>query len=100
MANTFSLWFRRKYNLAPTDPRYLSATPEDIEAEYWAYQYEENKVKEEFEDFEFDLEEEQRKIAERAAAAEAAALEAAPSPAAPAESLDFSGDDDWEEIDL
>jgi hypothetical protein len=27
-------WFRKKYNLAPTDERFLAMTPEDIKYEY------------------------------------------------------------------
>jgi hypothetical protein len=42
--------------LAPTDPRFLDATPEQIETEYWAYQYRDNKVQEEIEDDDFNLE--------------------------------------------
>jgi hypothetical protein len=32
-------WFRRHYNLAPTDPRYLDMTPEGMEIEYWAHTF-------------------------------------------------------------
>lgn len=39
LAGTAQLWFRRTLGLAPTDPRYLDATPHDILAEYWAYHY-------------------------------------------------------------
>jgi hypothetical protein len=55
LANTYHLWFRDKYRLAPTDPRFLAATDEQIEAEFWAYQYQSNKAKEEVEDDDFDL---------------------------------------------
>lgn len=40
--------------MAPTDPRFLQMTPEDIEAEYWAYYYEKNSHQEEYEDDDFD----------------------------------------------
>jgi len=30
-------WFRKHYNLAPTDPRYLDMTAEGMEIEYWAH---------------------------------------------------------------
>lgn len=55
-----SLWFRRRYNLPPTDPRWLSATPEMIAEDYWANYYQDRKDagkpdEEEIEDDEFDL---------------------------------------------
>lgn len=55
MANSLEFWLRRKYSLAPTDPRFLAMTPEDIEAEYWAHYYYENRSVEEVEDEDFDL---------------------------------------------
>lgn len=39
MARTTEFWFRRKYNLPPTDPRYLNMTVEGMLAEYWAHTY-------------------------------------------------------------
>lgn len=65
-------WFRRQFNLPPTDPRFLSATLDDIETEYWAHYYRENPPGKEVEDDDFDLE------------AEIAAM----------------NEDDWEEVDL
>jgi hypothetical protein len=59
-AQTIAFWFRRKYNLAPTDPRYLDATLEQMETEYWAHHYYENPAKEESEDDDFSLEAELR----------------------------------------
>ncbi|HET7675833.1 MAG TPA: hypothetical protein VFL54_09955 [Gammaproteobacteria bacterium] len=55
------LWFRRTYNLAPTDPRYLDATPEVVHAEFYAYQYDDmlkrdGKLPDEFEDDDFEAE--------------------------------------------
>jgi hypothetical protein len=91
MARTYALWFRRTYRLAPTDPRYLQATVEDIEAEYWAYHYEANPVQEEFEDDEFDLEAEKERIRLNAEARETTQANTAP----PA-----TGDDDWEEVKI
>lgn len=35
--NTPQFWFRRKYNLPPTDPRYLDATKEEILIDYYSY---------------------------------------------------------------
>jgi hypothetical protein len=55
-----AFWFRRQYSLAPTDPRFLDATIEDIETDYWAHYYANNPAKEELEDDDFDLEAELR----------------------------------------
>lgn len=49
--------FRRRYNLPPTDPRFLDATREEIAADFWAHHYAESNVTEEFEDTEFDADE-------------------------------------------
>ena len=49
-----SFWFRRKYNLPPTDPRYLDMTPEGIEEEFWAHHYFDNPATESDEDTDFD----------------------------------------------
>lgn len=59
MVGTYQLWFRRKFNLPPTDPRYLNATPEQIVTEFWAHYFEERRLagkpeEEEFEDETFD----------------------------------------------
>jgi hypothetical protein len=59
-AQTIAFWFRRKYCLAPTDPRYLDATLEQMETEFWAHHYFDNPAKEESEDDDFDLEAELR----------------------------------------
>jgi hypothetical protein len=74
-------WFRRKYNLPPNDPRYLSLTEQEISEEYWAYHYAENGTVEEVEDDDFDADEEIRRINEEAEAA-------------------GGSPDDWEEVDL
>jgi hypothetical protein len=47
--------FRRRYNLAPTDSRFLDATTEDILTDHWANFYFENPNIEEVEDEDFDL---------------------------------------------
>lgn len=31
-------WFRAHYNLAPTDPRFLNATVEDMKVDYWFHE--------------------------------------------------------------
>jgi len=84
LANSYELWFRNKYQLAPTDPRFLSATAEEIEAEYWAYQYQDNKVQDEIEDEDFDL------------AAVLAEFEEQAGAVPPVDATD----DDWEEVTL
>jgi hypothetical protein len=85
LANSYELWFRNKYQLAPTDPRFLSATSEEIETEYWAYQYQDNKVQDEIEDENFDL---------------AAVLAEFEKEANGAVSVGTATDDDWEEVKL
>lgn len=62
LSKTYSFWYRKKYNLSPLDPVFLSMTPEDIETEYWAHHYYESGDKEEFEDDDFDLDEYVQKI--------------------------------------
>jgi len=56
-------WFRRKFNLAPTDTRFLDATIEQIETEYWAHHFAESEGSgEEYDDEDFDLEAELKKM--------------------------------------
>jgi hypothetical protein len=50
LAGTYEFWFREKYNLPPTDPRFLAMTEEDIESEWWACHYQESKASVEFDD--------------------------------------------------
>lgn len=38
-AKTLRYWFRNKYRLPPTDPRYLDMTEAEIEMEYQAHLY-------------------------------------------------------------
>jgi len=61
-AGTYEYWFRREYNLAPTDPRYLDASHDEILAEYWTRHFDDIrqglKAEEEiFEDDDFNVEE-------------------------------------------
>lgn len=49
------LAFRRRYHLAPLDPRFLDMTQEEIESDYWANHYLENGIPDEIEDTSFDL---------------------------------------------
>jgi hypothetical protein len=39
LATTARFWFRRKYNLPPTDSRYLDMTEAAMLTDYWAYYY-------------------------------------------------------------
>lgn len=34
---SIEFWFRRHYNLPPTDPRFLSATREEMAIDFWSY---------------------------------------------------------------
>jgi hypothetical protein len=99
MANTYRLWFRQTYQLAPTDPRYLAASDEDIQAEYWAYEYQKGGVKEEYEDEGFDKDAAIREAEERAEARERAAREAALAAAATVPDV-AAAVDDWEEVEV
>ncbi|HKT53701.1 MAG TPA: hypothetical protein VJP88_04575 [Caulobacteraceae bacterium] len=61
LSKTYGFWFRRIYNLAPTDPRFLDATPEQIITDYWAHYYltraaAGRDTEEEFEDEDFEVE--------------------------------------------
>ena len=53
------LWYRKTYRLAPTDKRFLSATPMEMLTEYYAYHFDklhaEGKLDSETEDDDFDL---------------------------------------------
>lgn len=50
-------WFRRKYSLTKTDPRFLDATVDDMLEDFWAHHFFENpKALDEVEDEGFDLE--------------------------------------------
>lgn len=56
LAGTVAFWFRRKYNLPPTDPRFLEMTSDAMLEEYWAHRYfDDPKAAEEFIDDDFDL---------------------------------------------
>lgn len=57
MAGTVALWFRRKYSLPPSDPRFLDMTELDMLTDYWAHYYADrpNEHEAENEDFDADL---------------------------------------------
>jgi hypothetical protein len=104
LKETLEFWFRKKYNLAPTDPRFLDCTPEQIQTEFWAHQYDTGKVTEEFEDYEFDAQAEFRRIneeaeaAERSASADAGKTPIAPPVSNPPVASKTKADDEWETI--
>jgi hypothetical protein len=56
-SGTVRFWFRRKYNLPPSDDRYLDMTEEAMLTEYWAHFYYE-KPESVFEDGTDNFEEE------------------------------------------
>lgn len=67
-AKTIEFWYRRKYGLTSTDPRFLDATLEEMETDRWAHHFFENpKAAEEVEDEDFNLEEELARIEAEAA---------------------------------
>jgi hypothetical protein len=47
-------WWRQRYNLPPTDPRYLDATPEQMLLDYYTVMAE-NGESESYEDDDFNL---------------------------------------------
>jgi hypothetical protein len=53
-AQTLEFWFRRKFNLPPTDPRFLDLTLDDLTVEYWAWYFHEHPDGEVAEDDDFD----------------------------------------------
>lgn len=57
LADTLQFWFRKTYRLAPNDPIFLALTVEEIEREFWAWHYSENRgnvSESEVEDEDFD----------------------------------------------
>lgn len=58
LSETYEFHFRRRYNLPPSDPRFLDATREEIVIDYWAHAVLDNpKLREETvnPDFENDV---------------------------------------------
>ncbi len=54
---TIEFWFRRKYGLTRTDPRFLDATVADMLEDYWMHTfYDDPKAADEIEDEDFDPE--------------------------------------------
>lgn len=53
---TVEFWFRKKYGLTRTDPRFLEATVEDMLEDYWLHTYfdDPKAVTETVEDDDFD----------------------------------------------
>lgn len=59
MATTYQLKFRRRYNLPPTDHRFLNATLDEMITDYWANAYADDPklLTDVIEDTDFDLDE-------------------------------------------
>lgn len=58
MAQTLEFWFRRKYNLTRSDPRFLAATLDEMYEDYWAHRITEDpKALDEVTDDDFDIDE-------------------------------------------
>lgn len=58
LSGTVRFWFRRKYNLPPTDPRYLDMTEAAMLEDYWAHRFYEKPdsvFEEETDNFEEEL---------------------------------------------
>lgn len=45
MSGQLEMWYRRKYNLPPNDPGFLSMTHDLMEIDYWAHHYEDIRLK-------------------------------------------------------
>jgi hypothetical protein len=87
LSKTIGFAFRRRYNLPPTDPRWLSATLEDIYLDVWAHAHTDDpKLRDEViaEGYDDDLADMER---------ESLALEAKH-----AARPQVVGEDDWEEV--
>lgn len=57
LSETVEFAFRRRYRLAPTDPRFLNSTHDDMLVDYWAWRHvEDPKLREEAIDPDFDEE--------------------------------------------
>jgi len=68
MAGSITLWYRRRFNLTPNDPRFLNLTPLEILTEYHAHLYDDlysqGKLDGLAEDDDFDLDGELHSINE------------------------------------
>lgn len=42
MAGSVAFWFRRKYSLPPTDPRFLDVSLEEMLADFFAHRFADN----------------------------------------------------------
>lgn len=60
---SYQFWYRRKYNLTSTDPRYLDATLEEMMADYFAHTFfDDPKAANEVVDDDFDPDDVARQI--------------------------------------
>lgn len=91
LSQTIEFVFRRRYNLPPTDPRFLDATIEDMVNDYWAHRHTDDPaLRNEViaEGFEEDAEE----MLAESVAKETAALETE------RRAIEAIPEDDWEDI--
>jgi hypothetical protein len=109
VSQTYEFAFRRRYNLPPTDPRFLNATVEEIVVDFHANRFwDDPKLRQQevvSDDFEAQVAAMEAMIAEKAAAREAAANAEATAQQdrqegiiASANGLPPPGDDDWEVV--
>ncbi len=91
LSQTFGFAFRRRYNLPPTDPRWLNATIEDVYLDVWAHAHVDNpKLRDEI--FSTNFEEDYAEMEREALAMEAA------QDAADRAKAEKMAPDDWEEV--
>ncbi len=66
-ADSIHYWYRQKYNLPLTDPRYTNATPDQIRLEFYAdIAWQIKRLREQDPDFDLEAELENRKFIEKA----------------------------------
>ncbi len=91
LSQTHGFAFRRRYNLPPTDPRWLNATIEDVYLDVWAHAHVDNpKLRDEI--FSTNFEEDYAEMEREALAMEAA------QDAADRAKAEKMAPDDWEEV--
>lgn len=65
IAKSIEFWFRRKYNLPPSDPRFLECSIQDMLTDHWAHHFYDNpKAEEEVVDEDFDIQAEIDRMAQ------------------------------------
>lgn len=84
--NSIEFWYRKKYSLPATDPRFLDATLDEMLADFWAHCYSDDPklIENVAEDDEFDPDEVARRIGF--------------DEPAPVKDGDVANVDDWEDL--